>query len=203
MDKFSTKPADKGPKNYIVRALAFSPDSSKLGVAQSDCIVFVYKLGNDWGEKKSICNKFLQTSPVTSMCWPEGHPNDILFGLAEGKIKIGQLKTNKPATLYNTDSYVTALATSPDGNGVVSAHLDGSLYRFFFDDNGELRWVWRASPAPRLWSLSSDLPPSPSASRHGPQSCPPLHSSQRALCPELGEEHRGCRKRRSGHLLRY
>lgn len=49
-DKFSTKPADKGPKNYIVRALCFSPDSTKLAVAQSDCIVFVYKLGLEWGE---------------------------------------------------------------------------------------------------------------------------------------------------------
>lgn len=49
-DRFSTKPADKGPKNYIVRDLCFSPDSTKLAVAQSDCIVFVYKLGLEWGE---------------------------------------------------------------------------------------------------------------------------------------------------------
>jgi len=27
-------------------------------VAQSDNIVFIYKLGVEWGEKKSICNKF-------------------------------------------------------------------------------------------------------------------------------------------------
>jgi intraflagellar transport protein 172 len=38
--------------------MAFSPDSQKLAIAQSDNIVFVYKLGSDWGEKKSICNKF-------------------------------------------------------------------------------------------------------------------------------------------------
>lgn len=49
-DKFSTKPADKGPKNYLVRALCFSPDSTRLAVAQSDNIVFVYKLGLEWGE---------------------------------------------------------------------------------------------------------------------------------------------------------
>lgn len=52
-DKFSTKPAEKGPKNYVVRALCFSPDSSRLAVAQSDCIVFVYKLGLDWGEVRT------------------------------------------------------------------------------------------------------------------------------------------------------
>ncbi len=49
-DRFSTKPAEKGPKNYIVRGLSFSPDSTRLAVAQSDCIVFVYKLGLEWGE---------------------------------------------------------------------------------------------------------------------------------------------------------
>ncbi|RHY44287.1 hypothetical protein DYB38_011460, partial [Aphanomyces astaci] len=99
-DKFSTKPAEKGDKNYLVKALAFSPDSSKLAVAQSDNIVFIYKLGLDWGDKKSICNKFLQTASVTSMVWPTSHPNEIVFGLSDGKVKLGQLRSNKPATLY-------------------------------------------------------------------------------------------------------
>ena len=69
-DKFSTKPAEKGLKNYAVRGLAWSPDSTKvtpekwhlfhtppltrsigfslpqLAVAQSDNIVFVYKLSS-------------------------------------------------------------------------------------------------------------------------------------------------------------
>ncbi|KAG5180215.1 hypothetical protein JKP88DRAFT_182394 [Tribonema minus] len=135
-DKFSTKPADKGPKNYMVRAMAFGPDSSRLAIAQTDNIVFVYKLGAEWGEKKSICNKFPQPSPVTALTWADARPNDIVFGLADGKVKIGQLRTNKPATLYNADSFVAALAASADGNGVVSAHADGAIYRFLFDDSG-------------------------------------------------------------------
>ena len=49
-DKFSTKPADsKGPKSYIVTGMVFSQDSTKLAVAQSDNIVFIYKLGLEWG----------------------------------------------------------------------------------------------------------------------------------------------------------
>ena len=71
------------------------------------------------------------------MSWPEARPNELVFGLAEGKVKIGQLKSNKPATLYSAEVYCAALATSPDGNGVVSAHADGTLYRFLFDDNGK------------------------------------------------------------------
>ena len=124
----------QGPKNYVVRAMAFSPDSTKLAIAQSDNAVFVYKLGLEWGDKKSICNKFLQASPITALIWPVSRPNEFVYGLAEGKVKVGVLKSNKPAALYSTDSYVVALASNPDGSGTVSAHLDGSIHRFLFSD---------------------------------------------------------------------
>mmetsp|Transcript_12954 Transcript_12954/g.39944 ORF Transcript_12954/g.39944 Transcript_12954/m.39944 type:complete len:135 (+) Transcript_12954:73-477(+) len=78
MDKFSTKPADKGPKTYVVRAMQFSPDSTKLAIAQSDNIVFVYKLGLEWGDKKSICNKFLQTTSITGLTWPSSRHNELV-----------------------------------------------------------------------------------------------------------------------------
>ena len=137
MDKFSTKPADaKGPKSYMVTGMAFSQDSTKLAVAQSDNIVFVYKLGVEWGEKKSICNKFHQTSAITCVSWPSQHPNEIVFGLAEGKVKVGQLRNNKPATLYATDSYVVSLCSNTEGNALLSGHLDGFIYRFTFGENG-------------------------------------------------------------------
>jgi len=138
-DRFSTKPADKAQRTYIVRAIEFSPDSSKLAVAQSDNIVFVYKLGSDWRDKKSICNKFQQTSSVTCLAWPTGHPNEVVFGLAEGKVKVGQLKSNKAATLYNTDSFVVSMCSGPDGNSVLTGHLDGSIMRFSFETETQPR----------------------------------------------------------------
>lgn len=43
-DKFKTKAADGNTTGaYLIRGLAFSPDSAKLAVAQSDNIVFVYR----------------------------------------------------------------------------------------------------------------------------------------------------------------
>lgn len=69
--------------------MAFSPDSLKLAIAQSDNIVFVYKLGATWGDRKSICNKFPQSSAVTCLTWPNGRAHDLVFGLAEGKVKVG------------------------------------------------------------------------------------------------------------------
>lgn len=37
-----------GRKSYVVKGLAFSPDSTKLAVGQSDNIIYIYKLGEDW-----------------------------------------------------------------------------------------------------------------------------------------------------------
>lgn len=73
-DRFSTKPAEKGPKNYIVRGLCFSPDSSRLAVAQSDCIVFVYKLGLEWGEVSTkglycVCACLYKAASRAAVCW--------------------------------------------------------------------------------------------------------------------------------------
>lgn len=72
-DKFTTKPANPdvrvpslhhttvttdhkcsfnlfqlGKKCYQVTGLAFSPDSTKIAVGQTDNIVFVYKIGEKW-----------------------------------------------------------------------------------------------------------------------------------------------------------
>ena len=115
--------------------MAFSPDGANLAVAQSDNIIFVYKLGSGWGEKKSICNKFLQASPPTAVCWPILRPYECVFGLAEGKVKIGQLRSNKAATLYThpQGAAVVAVAGSKEGDAIVAAHADGSMYVFSFE----------------------------------------------------------------------
>ena len=69
-EMFQTKPANKNSKSYVVKEICFSPDSTKLAVSQSDCIIFIYNLGSNWGDKKVICNKFEQNFPVTAMIWP-------------------------------------------------------------------------------------------------------------------------------------
>lgn len=86
-DKFKTKAADpSSSQNYVVRSMAFSPDSTKLALAQSDNIVFVYRLGLEWGEKKSICNKFQQSAPITAMVWPNSRDQELIFATADGKV---------------------------------------------------------------------------------------------------------------------
>ncbi|KAI9178878.1 hypothetical protein H9P43_005540 [Blastocladiella emersonii ATCC 22665] len=151
-DKFSTKAADPNAgKNYTVTGLAFSPDSTKLAVAQSDGGVFVYRLGLEWGEKKSICNKFIQPVEVTALVWPKDQHGVLAFATADGKVKLGNLKTNKAATLYQADSYATCLAASMDGNGVASGHANGTLHQFLFDDG-------RGAPAQTKLAMHPSCP---------------------------------------------
>ncbi|CAD8094928.1 unnamed protein product [Paramecium sonneborni] len=133
-DNFPTKPSDKTQqKSYVVRAIEFSPDSTKIAVAQSDNIVYVYKIGAKFKEKKTICNKFPASSSITTLIWPAQRENDIIFGLAEGKVKIGFLKNNKSQIAFTTESYVVSMATNRDGDVVVSGHLDGSVYSYNLD----------------------------------------------------------------------
>ncbi|KAL0250998.1 hypothetical protein GEMRC1_000212 [Eukaryota sp. GEM-RC1] len=135
-DKFSTRPADKkSSKPFVIRDIAFSPDSSRVAIAQSDCAVFVYRIGTDWDDRKSICNKFILTSPVTALVWPTTSPNQLFFSTQCGSIRMGQLKTNKDTQLFKADSPAVSLGFASDGYSFLSGHLDGSLHRFSFDQS--------------------------------------------------------------------
>ena len=61
-DKFKAKGNSTHPDGaehpFVVLDIAYSPDSTRLALAQSDNILYVYKLGLEWKEKKAISNKF-------------------------------------------------------------------------------------------------------------------------------------------------
>lgn len=156
-DKFSTKPSDPGASrtSYVIRGIAFSPDSTRLAVAQSDNIVYVYKLGENWNDKKVICNKFAQPAAVSCMIWlssgmiiagenPLSFLNYLKFikffnpGLEDGRVRALHCKNNKSQNLYGTDSMVISLAYNSRGTGILSGHDDGSIIRFYImEENGE------------------------------------------------------------------
>nr|CAD7454857.1 unnamed protein product [Timema tahoe] len=138
--------AQYGKRSYIVKGLAFSPDSSKLAVGQSDNIIFVYKIGEEWGEKKVICNKFVQRSAVTCLVWLSEGP--IVFGQADGKVRAASHKTNKSQTLYATESYVVALAANSRGTGFLSGHADGTIVRYYVTEDGSAETQGRVATHP-------------------------------------------------------
>ena len=140
--------------------MAFSPDGTKLAIAQSDNIVFVYKLGSEWGDRKSICNKFPQSSATTCVCWPSSRPYECVFGVAEGKVKVGQMRSNKAATLYThpQNSCVVSVAASLEGDAIVSGHADGSMYVFHFDGaNSSVQMLAKHSCAPQALSWGRSI----------------------------------------------
>lgn len=117
----------------MVRTIEFSPDSTKIAVAQSDNIVYVYMVGTEWNQKKTICNKFPASSSVTCLVWPRERSKELFFGLAEGKVKIGTLKNNKSGVAYSTESYVVSLASNREGDSLISGHLDGTIMIYNID----------------------------------------------------------------------
>lgn len=45
-----------GKKGYQIKGLAFSPDSTKVAVGQTDNIVYVYKIGEEWWDLIFVIN---------------------------------------------------------------------------------------------------------------------------------------------------
>ncbi|CAF3423439.1 unnamed protein product [Rotaria sp. Silwood2] len=135
-DRFATKPIDfkYERSSYVVTDMAFSPGSTALAVAQSDNIVFVYKLGLEWNAKKSIIAKFVQVSSVTTLIWlPD---EQLIFGLADGKIRSGNVKKNKSHTLFTGEQYAVALTANVSRKAILSGHSDGAICRFIIEDEG-------------------------------------------------------------------
>ena len=60
------------------------------------------------GDKKVICNKFVQQFPVTCLVWLTEGP--IVYGQLDGKVRAAHVKANKSQTLYATNSLVISLA---------------------------------------------------------------------------------------------
>ncbi|KAI1289152.1 Intraflagellar transport protein -like protein [Halotydeus destructor] len=123
-EKFALKATGKNfsKKSFVVKGIAFSPDSTKLAIGQTDCVIYVYRLGDDWGDKKSIVSKFTLQSPLTSLYWLE---SGIVFSTADGKVKLIQTSSNKMTSIVSTNSMAISLAVA--GNDLVIGFLNGAI----------------------------------------------------------------------------
>lgn len=51
-----------------------------------------------------------QPCSVTCLVWPHQHSNELVFGIVDGKVRIGNLKTNRAQTLYGADRPSAAIS---------------------------------------------------------------------------------------------
>ena len=70
---------------------------------------------------------------MTALCWPQ--ENLIFFGMAEGKVRQANTRTNKSSTVYNTNSYTVSLVANNRNSGILSSHADGQLVRFVIQES--------------------------------------------------------------------
>ncbi|XP_049874490.1 intraflagellar transport protein 172 homolog [Pectinophora gossypiella] len=145
-DKFSTKPADPaaGKKSYVITSISFSDNSELLGVAQSDNMVFVYRVGAEWSGKKVICNKFpLSGAPLRLLPAEAG----FYTGTSDGKIRVLDCKSNKSSSMWAAGACCVSLSRGGGGGGasLASGHVDGTLYL-----NGRLLLRYALPPAALL-----------------------------------------------------
>ena len=148
-DRFLAKAVEENGK-FVITCLAFAPDSTKLAVAQSDGALFVFNLGSDFGDKKSIVNKFLTGSPVTCVNWSGENP---VFGCFDGTVKQGVLRTNKSLDLHALSGItVTSVACIPCSSSQVVSHEDGSV--FLLGDRPRL--IFRGEESVEISCISVD-----------------------------------------------
>ena len=145
-DKFALKPANSKADRkaaFQVKALEFSPDSQKLAVGQTDEIIYVYNLGKNWGDKKSIINKIETTSAVTSLFWP--NDSFLYYGLQEGKLRAHVMKDGKSSSIYAGKSMICAVAGTKYSFSteevIYTAHIDGTLVRLQADGGRSIKKI--------------------------------------------------------------
>ena len=155
-DSFATKAG--GTRNYEIVEILFNPESTKLAIAQSDNIIFVYKLGANWGDKKSICNKLEQTAKPTCMIWSKVKTHEIFFGLTDGKVKVGLLGKNTSNVLYSYESPCVSISSSLDGKFLVSGHEDSVILKYNTEtSNVQKLCIHSSIPSCLGWGASGNI----------------------------------------------
>ena len=68
------------------------------------------------------------------LIWVQNRPHEVVYGLLNGTVKRGCLKSNKSKILYKEDSPMLSMASHCKGKGVTSAHSNGCIYVHMFID---------------------------------------------------------------------
>ncbi|KAK6295256.1 hypothetical protein J4Q44_G00344820 [Coregonus suidteri] len=147
---FSNNPADSkyGKKTYVVKAMAFSPDSTKIAIAETDNIIYVYKIREECVSGKGILSGHGDGTVVRYFFDDEGsgesqgklltHPcppytlawgaNSVIVAGCDNKIvaygREGHIQQTFDYSRDRSEKEFTVAATSPSGQSVVIGSYD-------------------------------------------------------------------------------
>ena len=150
-EKFALKAVDKAfsKETFTVKGLAFSPDSTRIAIGQTDCVIYVFKVGLEVGDKKVISGKFTIPSPCTALVW---HDSGIIFGSLDGKVKIIQNSNNKMGSVISSNSMVVSLSVS--GDELAVGFLAGAIVLTTIGSKGSSKQVATSTSPPFAMSLT-------------------------------------------------
>ena len=108
--------------NYDLIVYSWS-NESKNKLKQNDQIIRKVE--------KSVCFNYTESSSITSIVWPINQLHSIVYGTSDGTTNMCNIQTKKIQLLHKCvdSSYVVALAFCLTGEQIISAHLDGSIYK--------------------------------------------------------------------------
>ena len=87
------------------------------------------------------------------MTWPNERHNELVIGLAEGKVKVCVLKTNKSQSIFTQDHFCVSMTSSPDGQNVAAGFLDGSIIAMNLDTKAKTRIMHTTIPNCLAWGV--------------------------------------------------
>ena len=89
-------------KNYKILQTLFIPESTKLAVVQSDNVILVYTFGLNWGESKSINDKYELNKKPAKMILSKTNTKVIKFGSSNGEIRSCLLDDNNTINILHS-----------------------------------------------------------------------------------------------------
>lgn len=85
------------------------------------------------------------------MVWPITQHDQIVVGLAEGKVRGCMLKSNKSQPLFGTESFCVSIAASPDGNNIAAGFLDNTILTFNLETKVKTKMTHSTIPQALAW----------------------------------------------------
>jgi WD40 repeat protein len=111
----------------LLRAVAFSPDGTRLATSGRDSTIFVWDISK---EKITKLDSVRSTSSVKALIFLQGN-DTVVCAQTDGKLMIRDIKNSVNNTLFDTKNEIPlSLAFHKPGNILVAGYSDGSIQMF-------------------------------------------------------------------------